>query len=239
LAAISLEEVFDSVQKDHCRNRWLSFRLADKSQPFYHQKVSQMQTLVTAIALHHAEWTVRWHENPTPLETGLPLALVEQNHRMNFDLWHEEDMARRDDLGAERVRQAKRAIDRFNQARNDAMKRLDAWVLSQLPPARLASPLHSETPGMMVDRLSILALKLYHMRIEATRESATGEHRRKCSDKCTVLDEQLGDLKNCLEELLEQLQAGTRRFKIYRQLKMYNDASLNPQLYGNSQKQTT
>jgi hypothetical protein len=235
---ISPEEAFNSAQKDHCGIRRLSFRLADKSQPFYHQKVSQMQTLVTAIVRHQAEWTGRWHENPTPPEAGLPLALVEQNHRMNFDLWHEEDLARRDDLGAERVRQAKRAIDRFNQARNDAIERLDAWVLSQWPPARPAGPLHSETPGMMIDRLSILALKLYHMRIEATRPSATEEHRRKCSDKCAVLDEQLGDLKDCLQELLEQLQGGVRRVKVYRQFKMYNDASLNPQLYGGSRTQT-
>jgi hypothetical protein len=197
--------------------------------------MNPMPTLATDIVHRHAEWTVRWHEHPTLAETVLPLTLVEQNHRMNFDLWHEEDVARRDDLGAERVRQAKRAIDRFNQARNDAIERLDAWFLSQWPPARLTGPLHSETPGMMIDRLSILALKLYHMRIEAARESATEEHRRKCSDKCAVLDEQLGDLKTCLQELLEQLPAGTRRFKIYRQLKMYNDASLNPQLYAKGQ----
>lgn len=210
--------------------------LADKMPPFYPQAVNQLESLAEAVVHHQAEWTVRWHENPTPPETGLPLALVEQNHRMNFDLWHEEDKARRDDLGAEPVRRAKRAIDRSNQARNDAIEQLDAWFLSQWPPAHLAGPLHSETPGMMVDRLSILALKLHHMRIEAARESVTEEHRRKCSDKCAVLDEQLGDLKTCLQELLEQLLAGTRRFKIYRQLKMYNDTTLNPQLYGNSQK---
>jgi hypothetical protein len=92
---------------------------------------------------------------------------------------------------------------------------------------------------MMIDRLSILALKLYHMRIEATRESATEEHRRQCSEKCALLEEQLHDLKNCLLELLEQLHAGTRRFKIYRQLKMYNDARLNPQLYGGRRTQAS
>ena len=84
---------------------------------------------------------------------------------------------------------------------------------------------------MIIDRLSILSLKLYHMRIEAARESATGEHRRKCSSKCVVLEEQHGDLKSCLEILLMDFQKGTRRFKLYRQFKMYNDANLNPQLY--------
>jgi hypothetical protein len=76
-----------------------------------------------------------------------------------------------------------------------------------------------------------MALKLYHMKIEAARETVTDEHRCKCSEKLARLEEQLGDLKNCRAELLEQLQVGTRRFKIYRQMKMYNDASLNPQLY--------
>src|SRR5450631_2440058 len=100
-----------------------------------------MQTLVADIVRHHAEWTLYWHKNPSAPETGSPLALVEKNHRMNFDLWHEEDMARRDDLGAERVRQAKRAIDRFNQARNDAIEQLDAWILKQMPPMRCDTPL--------------------------------------------------------------------------------------------------
>jgi hypothetical protein len=196
------------------------------------KRMNQVQLLVDDIVRCHAEWTARWHVNPTPPETGLPLAVIEQNHRMNFDLWHEEDIARRDDLGSDRVRQAKRAIDRLNQARNDAIERLDAWLLNQLPAARSESPLHSETPGMIIDRLSILALKVYHMRIEATRESAPEEHRRKCSEKCTVLEEQLVELKTCLRELLEQLKSGTRRFKIYRQFKMYNEPTLNPQLYG-------
>jgi hypothetical protein len=201
--------------------------------------MNQLQTLVDTIVRHHTEWTVRWHEKPTTPEGDLPLAIVGQNHWVNFSLWHEEDVARRDDLGDDHVRRAKRNIDRCNQARNDAIERLDNWFLSQLPPARPDSLLHSETPGMIVDRLSILNLKVYHMRIEATRESATEEHRRKCAEKCAVLEEQLADLKNCLEELLAQLQSGARRFKIYRQLKMYNDASLNPQLYSKRQTQAS
>ena len=193
--------------------------------------MNQLQTLTDGIVRRHAEWTVRWHETETPPERDLPWPVVEQNHRMNFNLWHEEDVARRDDLGDDHVRRAKRNIDRFNQARTDAIERMDNWFLSQLPPARHESPQHSETPGLIVDRLSILALKIFHMRNEAERASAPEEQRRKCAEKCAVLEEQLRDLKNCLQELLKELQAGTRRFKIYRQFKMYNDASLNPQLY--------
>ena len=96
---------------------------------------------------------------------------------------------------------------------------------------KTSSPLHSETPGMMIDRLSIMSLKVYHMKIEATRETANAEHRRKCAEKLARIELQSADLKQCLHELIGQLQAGTRHFKIYRQMKMYNDASLNPQIY--------
>ncbi|MGA2802031.1 MAG: DUF4254 domain-containing protein [Verrucomicrobiota bacterium] len=183
------------------------------------------------IVQHHAEWTARWHETSTPPETNLPWNVIEQNHRMNFDLWHAEDVARRDDLGPASVRDAKRTIDRCNQSRSDAIEQFDVWLLGQLPPARSNAPLHSETPGMIIDRLSILSLKLYHMRIEAARETATDEHRRKCSSKCAMLEEQHGDLKRCLQSLVAELQSGARQCKLYRQFKMYNDASLNPQLY--------
>jgi hypothetical protein len=193
--------------------------------------MKELQSLPDQIVRLHAGWVVSWHDQPTAPGNDLPLSLVEKNHRENFDLWHEEDIARRDDLGAEAVRQAKRGIDRFNQARNDAIEKLDEWFLSQLPVMKHSSPLHSETPGMIVDRLSIMSLKIYHMRIEAERATATGEHRLKCAEKLARIEEQLADLKNCLHELIGQFQAGTRRFKIYRQMKMYNDATLNPQIY--------
>ena len=177
------------------------------------------------------EWTHRWHEAPTPPKTVEPWVAIERNHRMNFDLWHAEDMARRDDLGPASVRDAKRTIDRCNQLRNDAIEEFDVWLLDQLPPAGSDAALHSETPGMIVDRLSIMALKIYHMRIEAARESADDEHRRKCSHKCAALEEQHDDLKRCLQVLMDELQSGARQCKLYRQFKMYNDARLNPQLY--------
>ena len=125
--------------------------------------MNPLPSIADQIARLHAGWTALWHEGSTQPQTGDPWTAVEQNHRMNFELWHEEDMARRDDLGSERVHQAKRAIDRCNQSRNDAVERLDAWFLSQLPPMAPAASLHSETPGMIIDRLSILSLKVYHI----------------------------------------------------------------------------
>jgi Protein of unknown function (DUF4254) len=183
------------------------------------------------IVREQSRWTARWHKATTRPRSGMPWSAIEQNHRMNFDLWHEEDMARRDDLGAGRVREAKRTIDRCNQARNDAIERIDGWLWERLGPLRADSPLHSETPGMIIDRLSILSLKLYHMKIEAARRSAPAAHREKCRACCEILRTQSADLRSCLERLLAELQAGTRHFKVYRQFKMYNDASLNPQLY--------
>jgi len=177
------------------------------------------------------EWTARWHEAPTAPHQDEPWLAIERNHRMNFEVWHAEDEARRDDLGPVKVYDAKRIIDRCNQSRNDAIEQFDVWLLGQFPPPRENAPLHSETAGMIVDRLSILALKIFHMRIEAVRESADDSHRRKCAQKCVVLEEQHNDLKQCLQTLVEEMLAGTRQCKLYRQLKMYNDSSLNPQLY--------
>jgi hypothetical protein len=183
------------------------------------------------IAQRQIELTRCWHEAPTPPKSVEPWVAIERNHRMNFDLWHAEDAARRDDLGPASVRDAKRTIDRCNQSRNDAIEAFDAWLLAGLPPARPNAPLHSETAGMIIDRLSIMALKIYHMRLEAARDSATDEHRQKCAGKCAVLQEQHADLTQCLQSLLAELASGARQIKLYRQFKLYNDATLNPQLY--------
>ncbi len=174
--------------------------------------------------------TERWHvTTPTAQRTELA-GLIERNHLENFCLWHEEDIARRDDLGAERIRQAKRAIDQFNQRRNDFVESIDRWMVEQLQPATSGCPLNSETPGMMIDRLSILALKEYHMAEEARRETATTEHRQRCSQKLQVIQQQIRDLAHALRELLTQVQSGTRSFRVYYQFKMYNDRQLNPEL---------
>lgn len=186
---------------------------------------------IEEIARFHSEATTKWHDAPTPPLADAPWSHIQRNHRMNFDLWHEEDIARRDDLGAERVREAKRTIDRCNQSRNDAIEQIDLWLLEQLSSHVPGSPQHSETPGMIIDRLSILSLKFYHMRLEADRADAAPEHREKCRAKTVILEHQSNDLKNCLANLLTELERGTRHFKLYRQLKMYNDPSLNPQLY--------
>ncbi len=176
-------------------------------------------------------WTVDWHAAPGALPEDAFLRLVGENHRRNYDLWHEEDIARRDDLGSERVHQAKRAIDRFNQQRNDFIEQMDKALVAALSP-RDDVPANSETPGMIIDRLSILSLKEYHMEEQTLRTDASAAHIASCAHKLGVIRRQRTDLTGSLQTLLDETRAGARTFRVYYQFKMYNDPALNPQLYG-------
>jgi hypothetical protein len=146
-------------------------------------------------------------------------------------LWHEEDIARRDDLGSERIHQAKRAIDRYNQERNNFIEEMDKALVAALQPADTGCPKNSETPGMIIDRLSIMALKEFHMREEALRGEASETHRATCAEKLERIILQRSDLTQSLAELITEVLTGTRTFAVYYQFKMYNDPALNPQLY--------
>jgi Protein of unknown function (DUF4254) len=186
----------------------------------------------------HQHLTEAWHDPatpspPDPAEDPLT-ALITAQHRENFDLWHEEDKARDPHATDADIAQVKRAIDRLNQRRNDLVEKIDQWLLANLPPQNPAAPLNSETPGLIIDRLSILALRIYHTRIEAHRESATEAHRLRNASRLTLLEEQRDDLAGCLDALLDAVRSGSRRFKLYRQMKMYNDPELNPAVYKNT-----
>ena len=179
------------------------------------------------------EATRRWHrsdvaEPPSPSEFE---ALVLEQHRANFDLWHEEDKARDPKASDSDVAAVKRAIDRLNQRRNDLMERLDQMLLEQGARQEGDATLHSETPGMMIDRLSILELKRYHTAEEAERADADESHRARNRARLSILREQRDDLRDCLDQLWAEVGAGKRRFKLYRQMKMYNDPALNPVVY--------
>ncbi|MEX2241045.1 MAG: DUF4254 domain-containing protein [Burkholderiales bacterium] len=184
-----------------------------------------------ALTALQARKTAEWHEKEfAPTESGL-LGVVEEEHRCNFELWHEEDRARRDDQGFEFVYRAKRSIDRWNQRRNDCIEKIDKWLIDRIPPPSGGAPTHSETPGMIIDRLSILALKEYHMAEEALREEAPAEQRATCRHKLEIIRRQRSDLAAALTELLADIASAKRGFRVYYQFKMYNDPSLNPELY--------
>jgi len=162
------------------------------------------------------------------------LNLVGHQHRANFDLWHIEDEARTPGISEGELARVKRRVDKTNQLRNDLGEELDQTLLKWLESHGLPNfdaPLHSESPGLMIDRLSILALKIYHTHEEAEREDGPTGHGKRNRERLAILTEQRGDLANCLDLLWRETLAGTRRFKLYRQLKMYNDGSLNPAVY--------
>ncbi len=186
-----------------------------------------------------------WHAGPREDETLLEETLraedgeavdlettIDRQHRVNFELWHEEDEARRPDVDDAAIAATKRRIDVLNQRRNDLVERIDEALLGALRMAGIemddSAALHSETPGAIIDRLSILALKVHHMREEIERGDADPGHRAEARRRLAVLERQRDDLAGCLAQLLQEIVAGRRRFRLYRQYKMYNDPRTNP-----------
>ena len=181
---------------------------------------------------------VQWHvkaPEPDYVEASDFPNLVSMQHYVNFELWHQEDMARDPDAPDSKIAAVKRAIDVLNQRRNDMIEQMDQYLLDALQSKNIKytadAEMNSETPGSIIDRLSINALKIYHMDEEIQRLDVTDEHRKKCSGKLSVLQDQRNDLKKSLETLLADLSSGKKRLKVYQQMKMYNDENLNPILY--------
>lgn len=147
--------------------------------------------------------------------------------------WHLEDIIRDPKIKPVTALEIKRRIDRSNQARTDLVERIDSYFLTKykdvkpLPDATI----NTESPAWAVDRLAILALKIYHMRIEAERKDASDEHRSRCQKKLDVLLEQQKDLSTAIDSLLDDIEAGRKYMKVYKQMKMYNDKDTNPVLY--------
>lgn len=185
--------------------------------------------------LARADWPADDDAARSLLPTG-PLAAawdwVRINHKFNCLLWKEEDLARRRLASDAEIAVNKRNIDQFNQARNDAVEGIDDEVVRAIedcPPAADAR-LSSETPGWMIDRLSILSLKTHHMGLQTVRTDVDDTHRETALAKQTQLRLQREDLAGCYDRLFDDIAAGIGRFKVYRQFKMYNDVTLNPVL---------
>lgn len=186
-----------------------------------------------AICQWQEQALVDWYRQaPDSMAPGDDLrSRVLAQHFCNFSLWNHEDEARRRDVPDSYIADTKRAIDGWNQRRNDLIEQLDVAMLAQLPEVDAQSARqNSETAGSMIDRMSILALKVHHMGINAARKDDP-ELAQSCAAKLEVLKLQRGDLARCLEQLVADFQSGQRYFRLYRQYKAYNDPRLNPALY--------
>ncbi|MCC9641712.1 DUF4254 domain-containing protein [Rhodopirellula sp. JC740] len=178
----------------------------------------------------------RWHDEPIANPHSGWLAWVCQQHAFNFQLWHEEDVARNPNVTDARIAQVKRSIDRLNQQRNDWIEKLDDAITESIHQSGVAvsedAPINTETPGSAIDRLSIMSLRLYHYAEHLQRKDVDAEHRTKVETRWLLCQVQHADLSASLQTLMDDLFAGRKRHKTYRQMKMYNDPSLNPEMTG-------
>jgi len=212
----------------------------------------ELARLSDELIAQHDAWLTHagWPSSEPALRDSDLWTWVQANHRFNSQLWAEEDLARRTQVADSEIAANKRAIDRYNQARNDAIERIDELLLLGLSlvdaesargdaPRSLApagARLNSETAGSMVDRLSILALKVHAMRAQSERADADDSHRSAAAVRLARLQEQRRDLAGCLAGLLTDAAAGRAYFKVYRQFKMYNDPRFNPALVAEQKK---
>jgi len=173
-------------------------------------------------------------KNPFPPST-IEFLLYQKNW-IDTVQWHLEDIVRNPNINPVEGLAIKRRIDSSNQERTDMVEFIDSYFLDQfknvvaLPYAKI----NTESPAWAVDRLSILALKIYHMQVEVNRENATAEHIAACTTKLNILLEQRIDLSSAIDDLLADMKTGNKFMKVYKQMKMYNDPSLNPILYQQS-----
>lgn len=186
---------------------------------------------------YHIKDDVNSQEN-NPFQTGSLEWILYSKNWIDTVQWHLEDIIREEDINPTEALKIKRRIDALNQKRTDLVEQIDFWFYEKYRDITPNSDarINSETPAWSIDRFSILSLKIYHMAIEAARKDASEEHKIKCTDKLMVLQEQKKDLSTAIDQLLSDIEIGKVKMKLYKQMKMYNDESLNPILYQKGQK---
>ena len=174
------------------------------------------------------------HPVGNPFDEGSLDHLLYMKNWVDTVQWHLEDIIRDPEIDPAEALKIKRRIDKSNQVRTDMVEYIDSYLLDKYKAVVPQSDarLNTETPAWAIDRLSILALKIYHMRQETQRTDVDDEHRAACRKKLGVLLSQQADLSRAIEELIEDIEAGRKYMKTYKQMKMYNDPALNPVLYG-------
>ncbi len=169
-----------------------------------------------------------------PFQDGSLDHLLYHKNWVDAVQWHLEDIIRDPQIDPAEALLIKRRIDASNQVRTDMVEYIDSYMLDKYKDIKIldGARVNTETPAWAVDRLSILALKIYHMSVEAERTDVDDAHRAACQTKLDTLLTQRVDLCTAIEELLEDIESGRKYMKVYKQMKMYNDPSLNPVLYG-------
>jgi hypothetical protein len=203
-----------------------------------------LQNLATEICIQQDKFTSSWHSDPENLLTDgstLMIRVIEQ-HRFNFDLWHEEDKAREPGADNATIAGVKGRIDSLNQKRNDMVTVIDEYLddryfspLDNSLNRNSDIPWNSETIGSIIDRLSIASLKNYHMHEQTERPDVDATHIASCTLKFERLVEQQNDLALALQCFIDDIFVGKKQNKLYRQFKMYNDPTLNPKIYGQTE----
>jgi hypothetical protein len=178
-----------------------------------------------------------WHQFGKKNQTPFPSESLEAEfyckNQIDCGQWHLEDDIREPQINGDEVKILKQKIDQHNQDRTNLVEKIDDYYLEKFKNIKLKkyASLNTETPAWAIDRLSILALKIYHMDEESNRETASKQHREKCSQKLVILKEQKNDLIISINQLFDEYKKGKKHIKVYRQMKMYNDPNLNPVLY--------
>lgn len=182
-----------------------------------------------------------YHKNDhvdTPIQNPYPLRSIEYylylKNWIDTVQWHLEDIIRDPNIDPVEALKIKRRIDKSNQDRTDLVELIDSYFLDKYKDVEILpdASINTESPAWAIDRLSILALKIYHMREQAERKDSTPGHHESCQQKLNILLEQQIDLSTAIDQLLADIEAGRKYMKVYKQMKMYNDPSLNPVLYG-------
>jgi hypothetical protein len=198
---------------------------------------------VGSIISLHTDTVARWHTRDVDNPFVGFQSVVCQQHGFNFLLWHQEDIARSQNVSDSEIAKVKRAIDGLNQQRNDWIEKIDDEISIQLSASNVActasAPLNTETPGSAIDRLSINSLRVFHLREQLDRSDVNASHLDSVKQKIDICLLQRNDLADSLQQLFDEILAGRKRHCTYRQLKMYNDPTLNPYLYGESRRQAS
>ena len=187
------------------------------------------QAILDYHRMDHVDTTIR---NPYP-QQSIEYFLYLKNW-IDTVQWHLEDIIRDPNIHPEDALKVKRRIDKSNQERTDLVEMIDSYFLDKYKDIQVKedATINTESPAWAIDRLSILALKIYHMHQEVERTDITPEHHTQCEAKLAILREQQKDLSTAIDQLIADIEAGHKYMKVYKQMKMYNDPNLNPVLYG-------